>query len=195
MRRLCSMAVVVPMVLAILALAPARADALSIREIIELTRAGVGEDVLLALIEIDRRVFPIDADTLSALKRAGVSERVIMAVVKSGRTPAPEPAPTEVAPNEPLQPPPAPEPQVVVIEHERPVVREVLVPVYVAVSPHNRSHRRRATDSYEALRSPFVPFGPVPSIINLPPRKPVEPVYWGWGGKLRPDAWTPSPTK
>ena len=35
------------------------ADALTIRDIIELTRAGVGEDVLLALIEVDRGVYPI----------------------------------------------------------------------------------------------------------------------------------------
>jgi hypothetical protein len=24
------------------------------------------------------------------------------------------------------------------------------------------------------------------------PQKPAEPVYWGFGGKLRPDAWKPA---
>ena len=43
---------------------PARADALTVRDVIELTRAGLGEEVLLALIEVDRSIFPIDAATI-----------------------------------------------------------------------------------------------------------------------------------
>jgi hypothetical protein len=198
MRRPWSMALALPIALVLVVSSPSRAEAITIKEIIELTKAGVAEDVLLALIEIDRRVFPIDVDTLTALKRGGVSDRVIMAVVKSGRTPAPEPEPTPVVQNEPIEPPPPPQPQVVVIEHETPVSREVLVPVpvYVAVDSHRRVRTHRSTNSYDDVRSPFVPFGPVPSTINLPPRpKPAAPVYWGWGGKLRPDAWKPTPEK
>jgi len=66
-------------------LLPARADALTVRDVVELTRAGLGEEVLLALIEVDRSVFPIDAATLKELKVNGVSERVIAAMVRSGR--------------------------------------------------------------------------------------------------------------
>jgi hypothetical protein len=160
-------------------LAPARADAITLREVIELSRAGLGEEVLLALIEIDQRIFPIDPETLRALKDAGVSERVIIAMVKSGRTPnqALEAPPVLVD----TPPPPAPEPQVVYVERERPVVREVAVPVAVYIPVPVRTHGRAHAD-------------------GLPPRravderrKPAEPVYWGWGGKLRPDAWKPSP--
>jgi len=105
-------------------LLPARADALTVRDVVELTRAGLGEELLLALIEVDRSVFPIDVATLKELKASGVSERVITAMVRSGRevTP-PEPMVAEVAP-----PPVPPEPQVIVIEHrEAPEVREVPV--------------------------------------------------------------------
>jgi hypothetical protein len=154
-----------------LALVPARADAITLREVIELHQAGVGEEVLLALIEIDQRVFPTDPATIRSLKNAGVSERVIVAIVKSGRMPVvPDAEPAPVA-SEP------PEPQVVVGERERPVVREVAVPVpvYVAV-PVRRSSRSIHDDRDDR------------------PRKPAEPVYWGWGGKLRPDAWQPAPT-
>jgi hypothetical protein len=166
---------VVAMMAAGLSMVPARADAITLREVIDLTRAGLGEEVLLALIEIDQRVFPIDSATLRALKDAGVSEKVIVAMVKSGRTPAPlpEPAPAFVEPE-----PPAP--QVVIVERERPAVREVVrevpvaVPVYVAV-PTRRS--------LQSIHDPRVD----------PPRKPAEPVYWGWNGKLRPDAWQPNP--
>jgi hypothetical protein len=160
-----------------LALVPARADAITVREVIELHRAGVGEEVLLALIEIDQRVFPTDPATIRTLKDAGVGEKVIVAIVKSGRTPV-VPVVTEAEPAPVVSEPP--QPQVVVVERERPVVREVAVPVpvYVAV-PVRRSPRSIHDDRDDR---------------DDRPRKPAEPVYWGWGGKLRPDAWQPAPT-
>ena len=113
---------VLPMMVLTLAAAPLRAEAVTLQEIIDLSRAGLGEEALLALIEIDPRVFPIDAASLQTLKKAGVSERVIIAMIKSGRAPAvmlePEPF---VEP----QPDPPPPPQVVIVERE-PVVREVV---------------------------------------------------------------------
>ncbi len=39
-----------------------RAEAITLTEIMELTRAGLSEEVLLALIEVDQRVFAIDPD-------------------------------------------------------------------------------------------------------------------------------------
>src|SRR5690242_10754125 len=98
---------------------PARADALTVRDVVELTRAGLGEEVLLALIEVDRSIFPIDAATIKELKANGVSERVITAMVRSGRE-VPPPEPVAADP----EPVPAPQPQVIVIEHrEAPEVR------------------------------------------------------------------------
>lgn len=144
---------------------PSRAEALTIRDLIELSRAGLSDEVLVALIEVDRSVFSIDTATLRSLKDAGVSERVILAVVRSGRP--------RVEPGEASQPQPdvtqaAPEPQVVVIEHREPP-RVEYVPVAVPVY--------------------YAGFSAVPRV----PRPPQEPVYWGWGGKLRPDAWQPTP--
>jgi hypothetical protein len=164
-----------PLVLATLAFGPARADAITLQEIIELSRAGLGEEVLLALIEVDQRVFQVDPETLRTLKKAGVSEKVIVAIIKSGRPP--QPALQAAAPLEVVEPE-TPAPQVVVIERE-PIVREVpvavAVPVYVPVV---RSRSRHVDDDDR----------------DRTPRRPAEPVYWGWGGKLRPDAWKPSPT-
>jgi hypothetical protein len=162
----------------VVSLAPARADAITLREVIDLTRAGLGEEVLLALIEIDPRVFPIDPETLRMLKDAGVSERVIVAIVKSGRTPAIVPEPPPVVQDAAPMPP---EPQVVYVERE-PVVREVAVPIAVYFPVPVRTHRRVHGD--DLLRDRTIEER----------RKPAEPVYWGWGGKLRPDAWKPSPS-
>ena len=184
--------------LAMLALAPA-AEALTVRDVIELSRAGLGEEVLLALIDVDRGVYTIDPETLKKLKQAGVPERVIVAMVRSGRERLqPEPAP----PPAPAQEPRTPEPQVVVIDHhDEPRVREVMVPVPVYVTvPSIRSRHRHDFDgrSRNAVEPTFRPFQPnVPHIRPTvsEPKPEREPVYWGFGGKLRPDAWQPDRQK
>jgi len=195
MRRLLKVVARLVLVVSAIALFGARAEAVTLREIIELTRAGLTDDVLLALIEIDQRVFPVDPDTLKMLKDAGVSPAVIVAIVKSGRQPRPQPEPPLLA--ETVPPDPAP-PQVVVVEKpvliEREVVQEVpvAVPVYLTAG----RARRHRSDPYVAPASVFVPFGQPATADDRSEKrdrsdrgKKAEPVYWGFGGKLRPDAW------
>jgi hypothetical protein len=67
--------------------------AVSVRDIIELSRAGLGDEVLVALIEADQSVFTLSNAQLIELKQAGVSERVILAMVRQGRGPLPSPPP------------------------------------------------------------------------------------------------------
>lgn len=193
----------------LLPLTPARAEAVTVQDIIELTRAGLGDDVLLALIEVDRRVFSIDADTLSRLKKAGVSERVILAMIRSGRTPPPEEPPVQEPPVAVEQPEPAP--PVVVIEH-RETVREVPVPVPVPAYPvapvyvqpgavypiygypgQGRVHGQDENDLRMRLpgdRRMRLPSDGVGATSSERDRQK-EPVYWGNGGQRRPDAWKP----
>jgi hypothetical protein len=174
------------------------AEALTVRDVIDLTRAGLGEDVLLALIEVDRGIYAIDPATIKTLKEAGVSERVIVALVRSGRDRVvPEPSPVPY----PVDPVSAPEPQVVVIDHDRdhdrdhdqPRVEQVMVPVpiYVTIpgAGRTRIHRRQTGDT-TTIDSTFVPFqSGQPLTRPQQPVQPQAPVYWGHGGKLRPDAW------
>ncbi len=170
-------------VFVLVALIPVRADALTVRDVLELSRAGLGEDIILALIEVDRSVFPIDTPTLRRLKDAGVGERVILAMIRSQRTPPLEPV---MELNAPREIPPAQPPQVIVIDHrEEPRVREVLVPVPVYV-PVFRRHRGDGVDVH-SVRDHSDPR----TDWMHQPRKAAEPVYWGWDGKLRPDAWKP----
>ena len=170
----------------LLTLVPTRASALTVRDVIELTRAGLGDEILLALIDVDPSVFPIDSTTLKRLKEEGVSERVILAMIRSARMPAVTPEPVAVE-----QPAPAPEPQVVVIEHhEPPQVREVevpvAVPVYIPVSTrgHHGSGHDRTDSDHKGDSSD--------DSAHRERGRRSEPVYWGNGGKLRPDAWQPS---
>jgi hypothetical protein len=178
--------------------AAARAETLTIRDIIELTKAGVSEEVLLALIDVDRGVYANDTETLKALKAAGVSERVMVALVRSGRErPLPEPSPPAASEGE-VQPP---APPVVVVEHHEPQVQQVVVPVPVYVPVYtapvhfhrglNARHRVRTIDG-TFVPSNYVPFSPAPPVIRQDV-EPSPPVYWGFGGKRRPDAWAPSP--
>ena len=73
MRRSLSLVGRLVMVVAVLTASAVRAEAITLREIVELTKAGLSEEVLLALIEVDQRVFSIDSETLKSLQDAGVS--------------------------------------------------------------------------------------------------------------------------
>jgi hypothetical protein len=176
---------------AVLGLAAGRAEALTVRDVIELSKAGLGDSVLLALIEVDGSVFSTDTATLKKLKDGGVSEAVIVALIRSGRTqPAADPGPVVES-----DPPPAPrEPQVVVIDHRdaqpsAPVVYPVAVPVYV---PYPVQTRRRDDTVTTVIPTDQ---GLVRARVDVPPNcVRAAPVYWGFGGKLRPGSWEPAPT-
>ena len=174
------------------------AQALTIRDVIELTRAGLTDDVLVALIEVDGGVYSTDTATLKSLKDAGVSDRVMIALIRSGRDRrVEEPPPVPVVDDASVE---APTPPTVVIEHRgviehrEPQIQQVAVPVpvYVPVYPTrgglHRSEPFIGVQPFTGIQqSTFVPLQP--GVAVRPRREPQEPVYWGFGGKLRPDAW------
>jgi hypothetical protein len=111
-------------VLTVLALFPARADAVSINDLVALSRSGVSDEILIALIDADRTVFNLNGDQILTLKGAGVSDRVVLKMLRSGR---------EFTPPV-VDPPPLPEPAVVVQEAPTRVIEvpvTVVEPVYV----------------------------------------------------------------
>ena len=161
------------------------ANALTVRDVIELTKAGVSDQVLLALIEVDHRVYTIDADAVKSLKAAGVSDTVLLAMINAGRT-APDPG-AAAAP----APPVATDAQVVVIDHnasQPPVQVPVAVPIAVPVAVPISAFRQErvstivTTDTGAAVRVRV----PVP-----PNCTKAEPIYWGNGGKRRAGTWAP----
>jgi hypothetical protein len=171
-----------------------RADALTIRDVIELTKAGISEEVLLALIDVDGGVYANDAATLKTLKEAGVSDRVMVALVRSGRERrVPDPPP----PAPPQEEETAVPPPVVVIEHREPEVQQVVVPVPVYVPVYTgRPRSRQSGDANYGSRpveSTYVPFQSGQPAVRPSPQPQAAPTYWGFGGKLRPDAWGQPP--
>ena len=182
--------------LTVFALAAGRAEAVTIRDIIELTKAGLSDQVLLALIEVDRGVFAIDSATVKQLKDVGVSEAVIVALIRSGRTPrAPEPQPV-VEPAPTYQPPVRPEPEVIVIDHhDAPAPAPVMVPYPVAVPVYLTGPGRQFSRQNTVTTTLQTDQGLVKARLPVPANcLKAEPVYWGFGGKLRPDSWQPPPT-
>jgi len=69
----------------LLTLTPAAASAVTVDQIVGLSKSGISEPIILALIERDKTVFTIDPEQLVSLRRDGVSENVILAMLKSGR--------------------------------------------------------------------------------------------------------------
>jgi hypothetical protein len=63
----------------------ATVGAVTLDEIIALTKAGVSDSVILALIDRDKTIFAVELDQLVRLQREGVREAVILAMLKSGR--------------------------------------------------------------------------------------------------------------
>ena len=166
------------------ALAAAEAGAISLRDVVELSRAGLGDEVIVALIEIDPIRYDLDAPKLLELQAAGVSERVLVALVRSGR---PEPASSSLEPQRSRAPRPSTpaQPPVMAAMPSFPIVVGVPLPATL--------RRRHGVGSVAPpRRSGFgthLFFGPV---VGLPAPAPgAEPVYWGWGGERRPDTWDP----
>jgi hypothetical protein len=115
-------------------LVPASASAVTVRDIIELTKAGLSDDILVALIDADRTVFSLDKNEILSLKKAGVSEAVLLKMIRSRRDFDP-PAATQEPEMEPVIPVPQPSvPEVVVIGAQPPPPAvTVVVPQYFYV--------------------------------------------------------------
>lgn len=154
------------------------AQTLTTRDLVALAKAGLGDEVLIAMIEADQTVFRLQPLDVLELKRQGLSDRVLVRMIETARppvVPAPAMPPRDSQPIA-YAPPPEPEPrrraekppvvvqqtvvQEVRVEAPRPQREYVQVPVYV----------------------------PVVTRPRVPVREP-EPVYWGFGGQRRPDAW------
>jgi hypothetical protein len=108
----------------VLALGSAPASAVTPDELAALAKEGLGDEVLIALIDASGLSVVVDASAALQLKRQGVSERVIAAAVRASTPPPPvEPVADvcwECEPPAPVSPAPV-QPAVV----EREVYREV----------------------------------------------------------------------
>jgi hypothetical protein len=164
------------------------AQAVTLHDIVALTKAGLSDDIIIALLEADPTIFSLDAQKLMELRNEGVSERVLIEMLRSGREPLPLAVEIAAPAAEPAVADPAMQPpQVVVIDHQQPAPLYVPYPVFVATgAPVARPRVGPPTEGK-------LGFG---RFINDGTRREpaattheAKPVYWGWGGKRRPDTW------
>ena len=127
-------------VVAVLLMAPATARAVTIEDIVALSKAGVADSVLIALIDADQTVFDLTPQQIVDLKQAGVPDSVVVRMVLTsrdfqGRAPRQD-APTLVIIGEkPPEPEPLPPPSFTVITP----LFIPSVPVYRARAPERRT--------------------------------------------------------
>ena len=171
----------------LLLLGPAVGTALAVTssELVQLMKAGLGDDVLIALIQTDGSTFTLTTADILALHKQGLSDKVILAMqATTGKTSV------KVVQREQPAPPRA-EAQVdeaVVTEPFMPVASPQVVNVYQTVTQRVESPRNTSS-------TPFVPVAyAVPVLVRpVPIKPPAPPVYWGWNGQRRPDSWQDAP--
>jgi hypothetical protein len=140
--------------------------AVSERDVVALAQAGLSDDVLVALVESDDTVFPLDAPRILELRREGLSERVIVAMLKNGRRTAPRTAVPTDAPGEPRV---ADDPPSLVIIGEKPAPAPTMV------------------QETNVVVVPWIPLLTVPAARH-PSAAPTLPGYRGFGRFIN-DGW------
>jgi hypothetical protein len=146
------------LMLVLLGCVPATASAVTIDEVVALSKSGVSEQVIVAVIERDQTLYTLSPALIMKLQRDGLSDRILLALIKSGRPNEPPPPASPVAPvSAPVPPPPA----IAVVGHGAQV-------------PNAPESDSMAADATEAPLLPVPPpvFVPVPVIVPVPQGKP-----------------------
>lgn len=159
------------------------AYAVTIRDLVALSKEGVSDAILVALIETDGSRFKMTPDDVRTVRAEGLSDAVIVAMIRTRPTAAPA---RDGAPVLAPTPAPEPEPEAATRAPEPVIVQAPPVTVTQTVT-------QRVEVPYERPRVVEQVPVYVPVYVAVPTRpvevKKEEPVYWGWGGKRRPDAW------
>lgn len=157
----------------VLLTAPVQAQAgdLTTRDIVELSRSGLGDDVLIALVDVDGGPFDLSPADLLDLKAEGLSDRVLAALVRAGRHRQPGEVLSTDEPGIPSYTDTYFSVDEPVTHHwtsagERHVIHTVAVPVPVHVPVYKRrrgSHRddRPSRRHEPAVSTPGIRHGPV----------------------------------
>jgi hypothetical protein len=167
------------------------AAATTAAQLVELMRAGIGDDVLIALIQTDGSTFQLSAQDILSLHQQGVSDVVIRAMLATAKRPTQTASPAP-APAAQTQPAPAASADYGASWSQQASVEMPPAPGAVNVTQTVTQH----VDAPAQVQSgyPYMPFYTTffasPVFVTSPVVvRSVKPVYWGWGGQRRPDSW------
>lgn len=155
------------------------AEAVSTDDLVNLSANGVSDDVLIALIDADQSVFRLSGIDVLTLKKRGLSDRLLIAMMQTARPIATAGTPSATLSQEPVVASP---------EAQQPPIVHVVQTVVNTAAPTVVNDTREVLPVYV----PVYVAPPAPA----PP--PAAPVYWGYGGQRRSDAWrepVPAPAR
>jgi hypothetical protein len=153
-------------------------ESVTANDLVKLSAAGLGDDILVALIESHEAVFRLTADDVLDLRKRGLSEKVILAMLQTAMRPKEKTAEVTTGEFRPLE-----------TQRVDDVPGEPPPPVVVNVT--QQVEQRVEQPRPEPTRTVHVAY-PVAVPVFVAPRRPEkrpEPVYWGFGGQRRPDTW------
>jgi hypothetical protein len=150
------------------------AAAVSVEELFNLRANGLSDEILVALIEADGSVFRLSPEDVLILHKRGLGEKVILAMLASARR---DGTGRDGLPSDAGAFPAA---AGLVPVHQVPIHQVIVQQVQIPASPEQ-----------VIVHVPVAV--PVPIAVPVEPVRPEKPVYWGFGGRLRPDAWQPAP--
>jgi len=125
---------------AALACLPMKVSAVTLDQVVAMTKAGVSDAVILELIAREKMLLTIAPDQVVELQRAGVSDSVILALLKSG----------------------------VAVEQRAPIDAAALTPAGPIVAFVGHGAERPNTTAYDFAEAPRVVVVPVPVPYGLP---------------------------
>ena len=176
---------------------PATAEsATSIRDLVQLKAAGLSDDILIALIQSDGSVFNLTADDIIEVRRQGLSEPVILAMLATRKRPQPAAIGTGEANAPALAAAGSNDPTMTPVENEATAQSSQYEtvetpPVTVKVEQHVTQTQTVEASEPQVQYVPYPVAYPVYPVVPIHDRKPVKPLYWGFGGERRPDTWQP----
>jgi hypothetical protein len=147
---------------------PAPAEAVSLRDLVALSQAGLSDDILVALVEADGDDFALDARRIMDLRAQGVSETVILAMLRVSRERRAEvqeeaqaaPDPDDGAPivviigEQPAQPPPPPRREVILVPWFPVMGPAPVQPPVPYMAPEQRGFGRFMNDGWQRRPEP-----------------------------------------
>jgi len=167
---------VLPIVLAVLLLGPATANAVTIDDIVALSKAGVADSVLIALIDADQTVFDLTPQQIVELKRAGVSDNVVVKMVGT---------PREFDGREPRREPPT----LVIIGERSPGAEPLPPPRFHHPPPRSPSSHRYSFLRFRWIAGGLRRIATVPRVTTVPPTRHTMTVRRGSSAIARPIAF------
>jgi hypothetical protein len=175
------------------------AQAVTLKDLLDLKKAGISDPVILALIDSDGTIFKLTATEVRTLRDAGFDDKMIISILGTASKGREEinaqsaavqdlwAAQAALPPQPLVEPVPGYPERLPVVMVEAPTYATIPWYSYPLVGNAYGNRIDRATTQ----PGDFMFRGQSQYRPPDPPRPQQLPTYWGFGGQRRPDTWQP----